>query len=381
MESYVNDSNLSSITSQVNSDGSLQLNIAGRLDSNTTGKIWRQAKNEVEKNSPRNLVIDASGINYCDGAGIALLFELQLHQQKAGKEIEIRGLANEFQQLLDQFKAGEFIEAELEIPGPSNIFEKVGRSSLDILQDFKANISFLGEVMVSLFYAMLHPRSVRWKDFLITSELIGVNAFFIVALVCFLIGLVMAFQSAIPMQQYGAQLFVANLIVIAMFKELGPLMTAWVVNGRSASAFAAELGTMKVNEEIDAMTTMGLEPVRFLVVPRVLAALVMIPILTIFGNLFGLIGGLVVMLSLGFSVVTYINQITSAATYVMLLAGLVKSVVFAFIIGGVGCMEGLRTKTGASAVGDSTTSAVVVGLVMIIFVDGLFGVVYYFLGI
>ncbi|MDA2918333.1 ABC transporter permease [Desulfobacterota bacterium AH_259_B03_O07] len=381
MESYVKDSNLSSITSQVNSDGSLQLNIAGRLDSNTTGKIWRQAKNEVEKNSPRNLVIDASGINYCDGAGIALLFELQLHQQKAGKEIEIRGLANEFQQLLDQFKAGEFIEAEVEVPGPSNIFEKVGRSTLDILQDFKANISFLGEVMVSLFYAMLHPRSVRWKDFLITSELIGVNAFSIVALVCFLIGLVMAFQSAIPMQQYGAQLFVANLIVIAMFKELGPLMTAWVVNGRSASAFAAELGTMKVNEEIDALTTMGLEPVRFLVVPRVLAALVMIPILTIFGNLFGLIGGLVVMLSLGFSVVTYVNQITSAATYVMLLAGLIKSVVFAFIIGGVGCMEGLRTKTGASAVGDSTTSAVVVGLVMIIFVDGVFGVIYYFLGI
>jgi len=381
MESYVKDSNSSSITSQVNSDGGLQLNIAGRLDSNTTGKIWRQAKNEVEKNSPRNLVIDASGINYCDGSGIALLFELQLHQQKAGKEIEIRGLADEFQQLLDQFKPGEFIEAELEIPGPPNIVEKVGRSTLDILQDVKANISFLGKVMVSLFYAMLHPRSVRWKDFLITSELIGVNAFSIVALVCFLIGLVMAFQSAIPMQQYGAQLFVANLIVIAMFKELGPLMTAWVVNGRSASAFAAELGTMKVNEEIDAMTTMGLEPVRFLVVPRVLAALVMIPILTIFGNLFGLIGGLVVMLSLGFSVVTYINQIVSAATYVMLLAGLVKSVVFAFIIAGVGCMEGLRTKTGASAVGDSTTSAVVVGLVMIIFVDGLFGVIYYFLGI
>ncbi len=381
MESYVKDSNSSSITSQVNSDGSLQLDIAGRLDSNTTGKIWRQAKNEVEKNSPRNLVIDASGINYCDGSGIALLFELQLHQQKAGKEIEIRGLADEFQQLLDQFKPGEFIEAELEIPGPPNIVEKVGRSTLDILQDVKANISFLGKVMVSLFYAMLHPRSVRWKDFLITSELIGVNAFSIVALVCFLIGLVMAFQSAIPMQQYGAQLFVANLIVIAMFKELGPLMTAWVVNGRSASAFAAELGTMKVNEEIDAMTTMGLEPVRFLVVPRVLAALVMIPILTIFGNLFGLIGGLVVMLSLGFSVVTYVNQITSAATYVMLFAGLIKSVVFAFIIGGVGCMEGLRTKTGASAVGDSTTSAVVVGLVMIIFVDGLFGVVYYFLGI
>jgi phospholipid/cholesterol/gamma-HCH transport system permease protein len=294
---------------------------------------------------------------------------------------EILGLAEEFQQLFDQFKPSEFIEAKIEASEPSSIFVNVGRQTIDIFRGIEANISFLGEIVVALFYAMLNPKSVRWKDFFITSELIGVNAFSIVALVCFLIGLVMAFQAAIPMQQYGAQLFVADLIVIAMFKELGPLMTAWVVNGRSGSAFAAELGTMKVNEEIDALTTMGLEPVRFLVVPKVLASFVMIPVLTIFGNLFGLIGGLVVMLSLGFTIVTYVDQIVSAATYVMLLAGLIKSVVFAFIIAGVGCMEGLRTKTGASAVGDSTTSAVVIGLVLIIFVDGVFGVIYYFLGI
>ncbi|MFQ5786672.1 MAG: MlaE family ABC transporter permease, partial [Thermodesulfobacteriota bacterium] len=158
-------------------------------------------------------------------------------------------------------------------------------------------------------------------------------------------------------------------------------MTAFVVNGRSGSAFAAELGTMRVNEEIDALDTMGLDPVRFLVVPKVIAALIMIPILTIFGNLFGLIGGLVVMLSLGFTFITYLNQISSAGTYIMLLAGLIKSVVFAFIIAGVGCYQGLQTKTGASAVGESTTSAVVIGLILIIFVDGIFGVIYYYLGI
>lgn len=381
MSKNLQDVNHVTLNTEIVQGGALKLIIRGRLDSSSTGKIWRQSLLAVEKYSPEKVIVNASGVNYCDGTGIALLFELRLKQVKIGKAFEIQGLSEEFQQLFEQFKPGEFMEAKIEEPAPSNIFVDVGIKTIDLFRGIRANISFLGQIIFALYYAALSPRSVRWKDFFITSELIGVNAFSIVALVCFLIGLVMAFQSAIPMEQYGAQLFVANLIVISMFKELGPLMTAWVVNGRSASAFAAELGTMKVNEEIDALTTMGLEPVRFLVVPRVLAALLMIPVLTVFGNLFGLLGGLVVMLSLGFTLVTYMNQIISAATYVMLLAGLIKSVVFAFIIAGVGCMEGLRTKTGASAVGDSTTSAVVIGLVLIIFVDGVFGVIYYFLGI
>lgn len=381
MNNALPDTDPVSLNTEIIEEGSLKLIINGRLDSSSTGKVWREALLSIDKSSPKRVIVDASGVNYCDGTGIGFLFNLQLKQAERGEVFEIRGLAGEFQQLFDQFKPADFVKADIEGLEASNVFVNVGRETIDIFRGTAANISFLGEIMVALFYAILNPKSVRWKDFLITAELIGVNAFTIVALVCFLIGLVMAFQSAVPMEQYGAQLFVANLIVIAMFKELGPLMTAWVVNGRSGSAFAAELGTMKVNEEIDALTTMGLEPVRFLVVPRVLAALVMIPVLTVFGNLFGLIGGLVVMLSLGFTVVTYVNQIISAATYVMLLAGLVKSFVFALIIAGVGCMEGLRTKTGASAVGDSTTSAVVIGLVMIIFVDGIFGVIYYFLGI
>jgi phospholipid/cholesterol/gamma-HCH transport system permease protein len=381
MNETLRDANSVSLNSEIIEDGSLKLVIIGRLDSSSTGKIWRESLFSIDKTSPKRVVVDASGVNYCDGTGIGFLFNLQLKQAQSGGTFEIQGLSGEFQQLFDQFKPSDFVQAEIEEPETSNVFVNVGRETFDIFHGIKANISFLGEIMVALCYAILNPRSVRWKDFLITAELIGVNAFPIVALVCFLIGLVMAFQSAIPMEKYGAQLFVADLIVIAMFKELGPLMTAWVVNGRSGSAFAAELGTMKVNEEIDALTTMGLEPVRFLVVPRLLASLVMIPVLTIFGNLFGLIGGLVVMLSLGFTVVTYVNEIVSAGNFVMLLAGLIKSFVFALIIAGVGCMQGLRTKTGASAVGDSTTSAVVIGLVLIIFVDGVFGVIYYFLGI
>lgn len=225
------------------------------------------------------------------------------------------------------------------------------------------------------------PRS-RWKDVFLVAEKIGLNAISIIALINFIIGLVLAYQSSIPAKRYGGEIFVADLLVLSIFRELGPLMTAIMVNGRTSSAFAAEIGTMEVNEEIDALTTMGLDPVRFLVVPKLIAAIVMIPILTVIGDLFGLIGGGVVMvLALGFPVVTYVNEMVSAATYLDLLGGLFKSIFFAIIIAGIGCLEGLRTKTGAAGVGESTTSAVVRGIILIIILDGIFGVVYFYLGI
>jgi phospholipid/cholesterol/gamma-HCH transport system permease protein len=213
------------------------------------------------------------------------------------------------------------------------------------------------------------------------AELAGVNALPIVALIGFLLGLIMAFQSAIPMRQFGADIFVANLIGLSMLRELGPLVTAILLAGRSGSAFAAELGTMKFREEIDALSTMGLDSVRFLVVPRLLAAVTMTPLLTIFANLFGLIGGAVVMVSLGYPLVTYGNQLLSAVHIRDLVSGLSKSLVFGMVVAGVGCLRGLQTMTGASAVGESTTRAVVSGIILIAIVDGVFAVVFYCLGV
>jgi phospholipid/cholesterol/gamma-HCH transport system permease protein len=194
-------------------------------------------------------------------------------------------------------------------------------------------------------------------------------------------GLIMAFQAAIPLGQFGAQVFVANLIGLAVLRELGPLMTAIVLAGRSGSAFAAELGTMKIREELDALRTMGLEPVRFLVVPRVLAAVFMTPLLTVFANLVGVMGGSVVLLSLGFPLITFFNQVQSAVTYTDLIGGLVKSFAFGILVGAIGCLRGLQTTTGPTAVGESTTRAVVSGIVLIVVADGIFSVVYYYLGI
>jgi phospholipid/cholesterol/gamma-HCH transport system permease protein len=245
----------------------------------------------------------------------------------------------------------------------------------------RALLEFAGELAVAILRAARRPRSVRWSNAWLTAEQAGVDGLPIIALVGFLLGLILAFEAGIAMRRFGAEIFVANLLAISMLRELGPLVTAIILAGRTGSAFAAELGTMKVGEEIDALITMGLEPVRFLVLPRVLAAVTMTPLLTVFANLFGLIGGAVVMQSMGFPLVTYVNQILSAVEMKDFLVGLFKSLVYGIVVAAIGCLRGLQTTTGASAVGQSTTSAVVSGIILIAIVDGVFAVVLNALGL
>jgi phospholipid/cholesterol/gamma-HCH transport system permease protein len=183
------------------------------------------------------------------------------------------------------------------------------------------------------------------------------------------------------MKRFGAEIFVADLIGLSMLRELGPLMTAILLAGRSGAAFAAEIGTMRVNQEVDALTTMGLSPVRFLVTPRIIAALLMTPLLTLFANMVGLLGGALTMQSFSIPLVTFLKQVDSAVTMTDFLAGFGKSFVFAVLIAGIGCMRGLQTKAGASAVGDAATRAVVTGIILLVVVDGLFAVAYYLLDI
>jgi phospholipid/cholesterol/gamma-HCH transport system permease protein len=241
----------------------------------------------------------------------------------------------------------------------------------------KRLLEFIGELAATMFYAARHPRLVRWRDAWLVAEQAGVNALPVIALIGLLLGLILAFQSAMSLRRFGADIFVANLIGVSMLREMGPLMTAIILAGRSGSAFAAEIGTMKVREEIDALTTMGLEPVRFLVLPRVLAAVVITPVLTVFAIGFGLFGGGVVMRSLGYPFVAYVNQMLTAVTVADLRNGLIKSLAYGIVVAAIGCLRGLQTMTGASAVGQSTTNAVVSGIVLIAIVDGIFALVYY----
>ncbi len=361
--------------------GNLKLTIQGRLDSDAVSQIWSEAFKKLSDAKPSLLEVDAADIEYCDGAGAALLLQLKQKQEKENRQFLIKGLKTEFEQLIKLFDPGQISEYSPEKFSLKRFMERTGDIGSQIWNDLKTQISFLGELFVKFFSTILKPGTLRWSDTFLIAEKSGADAVGITCMLGFLIGLILSFQSAIAMQKFGAQIYVADLIVISLFRELGPLITAIVFAARSGSAYAAEIGTMKVNEEIDAMTTMGIDPVKYLAVPRMIAGIFMMPLLTMFNLLFGLIGCGLVMLSLGFPLATYLNRIQEAATLVDLAGGMAKTLVFGSMIAGIGCLKGLQTGTGASAVGDSATKAVVSSIIAIVVVDGIFSVVYFYLGI
>ncbi|MHC4439267.1 MAG: ABC transporter permease [Planctomycetota bacterium] len=372
---------VASLNCQTLKEGKLQLIISGRLDADSTSKLWPEAVKKISDSKPNTLEIDATEVNYCDGAGVALLLELKRRQQENKGSIQIEGLKPDFKQLMTLFDPGQLSKPERQSPLFRRVAEQTGKALVDFLRELQSQITFAGEICVKLTYTLFNLGSLRWKDTFLIAEKSGADAVGITALLGFLIGVILAFQSAIAMGKYGAEIYVADLVVIVIFRELGPLLTAFVLAARTGSAFAAEIGTMKVNEEIDALTTMGLEPVRFLVIPRILAAVFVTPLVTMFNNLCGIIGCGLVMLSFGFSPIILMNQIQGAGNLTDLFGGLAKTFVFGFLIASIGCLRGLQTKTGASAVGDSATQAVVSSIIAIVIVDGVFAVVYYFLGI
>ena len=359
----------------------LLLTISGQLNADGTAALWARTVTLLAREKPARVTVEASGIAYCDGTGISLLLEIERSLLAVDGKCTIQGLRPEFRNLLEQFTPAYFAKIASENPRPCCLPTETGRAAVRTWQTMRALISFVGELSAALLRAVPQPRLIRWRDVWLIMEKAGVDALPIVALISFLVGLIMAFQAAIPMRYFGAEIYVANLIGLSVLRELGPLMTAIILAGRSGSAFAAELGTMKINEEIDALTTMGLDPVPFLVVPRVLAALFITPLLTLFANLFGLAGGSIVLLSLGYPMVAYVRQVQMAVSWVDLSGGLFKSLIFGLIVAAIGCLHGLRTEFGPSAVGNAATRAVVSAIILIVVSDGIFSVLFYYLGI
>lgn len=362
-------------------DGSRELRLAGRLDAYSIAGVWWQARAEVQRMRDRRIVIDATAVDYCDGGGVAMLVDLLRQERPPTAPVVVRGLKREFQTLLDQFDPASLRAPAGAPPERLRSVEEIGRAALIVERDIVTQIAFIGETSSAIWYAIRNPHRVRWKDVWYTCEQVGVNALPIVALISFLLGLIIAFQSAVPMRQYGAELFVADLVGLSILRELGPLMTAILLAGRSGAAFAAEIGTMKVNEELNALTTMGLDPVRFLVVTRILAALLTVPLLTLFADVIGIFGGAVTMVSFNIPILAYLREIDTLVDVKDLWAGLAKAPAFAILIAGIGCLRGLQTQSGASAVGISATRAVVSGIILLVVVDGIYAFIYYLLDI
>jgi phospholipid/cholesterol/gamma-HCH transport system permease protein len=295
--------------------------------------------------------------------------------------VAVQHLRPPFDALLAQFDAKR-LEHDLDPPPPRiPVIEEIGRAAQHVVRDVRLQIAFIGETSAALLDAVRHPQRVRWREVWRIAERAGVDALPIVALISFLLGMILAFQSAVPMKRFGAEIFVADLIGLSMLRELGPLMTAILLAGRSGAAFAAEIGTMRVNQEVDALTTMGLDPVRFLVTPRIIALVMMAPLLALFANVVGLVGGAVTMQTFGIPFIAFFREADVAVNLKDFLAGFIKTFFFAILIAGIGCLRGLQTAAGASAVGDAATRAVVSCIVMLVVVDGLFALAYYMLDI
>lgn len=356
----------------------LEIRLSGRLDAAGTAGFWEQCVAAVQKVPPGGEVrLDLGGVEYLDGAGVGLLLDLR---RQTTAQVTWKNLPQTYARLLAPL---ENIPLPKTFAAPSRhqpLPTYFGRLAVGLLEDLRAQVAFVGQILVWSLRAFLQPRSVRWCETWRIFQIVGNNALFIVLMIGFLMGMIMAFQAAMSLKQFGVEIFTVNLVALAMLRELGAIMTAIVVAGRSGTAFAAEIGTMKVNEEVNALTTMGLDPARFLVFPRVLAGVFATPLLTVYANLAGIAGGLFVVWTLGYTWPAMMTQLTSAVGFEDVLVGMSKSVVFGFLIATVGCLRGLQTGSGALAVGASTTRAVVTSIILIIITDGLFAVVFYTLG-
>lgn len=349
----------------------------GDLTANSVGALWGAIR--LPEN-PGELHVDLSGLGACDGAGIAFLYGLKSRIEALGGTCAFDAAPEGVVSVLTAY---EQAASAIQPPAPAarpSLAVRTGRFTHEVAVECVRTLAYIGELTVDCAAALLRPSLVRRGDFMLTLEQAGARAIPVVMLIGFLLGLILAFQSAMPMRMFGAEVYVGGLVGISIVRELGPLITAILLTGRSGSAFAAEIGTMKVNEEIDALETMGLDPVRFLALPRVLAGTIAMPILSLFGTFAGLLGGWVVMTSLGFPLSVYISQIKNFVTVGDLLGGLIKALFFGLLVSAVGCRCGLEAGRDAGAVGQSTTRSVVTGIVLIAVADGVFAVLFYVMG-
>jgi phospholipid/cholesterol/gamma-HCH transport system permease protein len=353
----------------------------GRLTATAVTATAARVIEPIYRLKPQEVTLNGSELSYCDGAGIGLIGAVRRAASIGGGVVRFSGFSNDLQALIDMSALPDASAPQLRPPTTPGLVTQVGIGAAHVLDDIRAMIAFLGELVASLVWSICHPRHVRWRDLWIVAEKVGVNAVPVLSLLGLLMGVILAFQSAVPMERYGARDAVPAVVAIAVLRELGPLITAVLLAGRSGSAFAAEIGTMKITEEISALESMGIHPVRFLAVPRVIAAMIMTPLLCVVCNAMGIIGGFLVMAGFGYTALRYAHAIKNVSDLSDLLGGVGKTIVFALLVAGVGCLRGMRTASGPGAVGDSTTRAVVAGIVLVLLADGVFGVLFYYLRI
>ncbi|WP_286191876.1 MlaE family lipid ABC transporter permease subunit [Roseomonas genomospecies 6] len=326
--------------------------------------------------------LDLSRLDAMDTVGAYLLSALSDRLKAAGHAVDLAAVRPEHAALFDAVReVGPAPVEREEKPHPIlDMLERTGRTAVEGLREGRDLLSFLGLITITFGRLLLNPRRLRFRAVMFHIEQTGLNALPILGLLSFLIGVVLAFQGADQLRRFGAELFVVNLLGVSILREIGILMTAIIVAGRSGSAFTAQIGTMKVNQEVDAISTLGLDVVELLVVPRALALMITLPLLAFYADIMGLFGGAVMSYAtLDITFGQFIRQLHGAVTLPHFLVGLVKAPVFALVIALVGCYEGLKVSGSAESVGTLTTKSVVESIFLVIVLDAVFSVLFSFL--
>jgi len=357
-------------------DNTLLLHLAGNWTIHTAAPAVTEVQQQLDASPPvRRLAFETRELGAWDSR--LLTFLRQVLEASASRQtvVDQQGLPEGVRRLLALAAAVPEREGARRGAARLSWLAGIGTAVLNVWQGAVAMLTFLGEVILACGRLVIGQARFRWVDLALFVQESGVQALGIVSLISFLIGLILAFMGAVQLRQFGAQIFVADLVGLGMTREMGAVMTGIIMAGRTGAAFAAQLGTMQVNEEIDALQTMGIPAMEFLVLPRMLALMLMMPLLCAYANLMGMLAGLLIGTGLlNLSMIEYINETRRAVHLFDFGLGLGKSVIFGALVALAGCLRGMQCGRSASAVGAAATSAVVSGIVWIIAADGLFAV-------
>jgi phospholipid/cholesterol/gamma-HCH transport system permease protein len=365
------------------SDGTLTLRCRGDWTAETAGAIDRDLRS-LGAQPASSATIDVGGIGRLDTTGAWLIERTRRALTAAGSAVETAGADDSKRLLLDRLSelAREPPAEDISYSGLSRLLYSVGNATIEVFKESVDLLNFLGLATLKSWRVMASPKRFRFTAFVAHLENAGFNALPIVGLLSFVIGIVLAYQGADQLRRFGAEIFTVDLLGISILREMAILMTAIIIAGRSGSAFTAQIGTMQVNEEIDAMRTIGLDPVEVLVLPRAFALIVALPLLTIYADFMGLLGGAAMAMAvLDITSTQFVERLHEAVPLWAFWVGLIKAPIFGFVIALIGCREGLKVSGSAESVGRQTTRSVVISIFMIMVLDGIFSVFFSTVGV
>jgi phospholipid/cholesterol/gamma-HCH transport system permease protein len=364
-------------------EGLLRISAAGAWETTQLARVDRELRSAAARPA-RAVRIDLSGLQMLDTAGAWLLYRTLKTLRAQGLAVEFVGAKPDYQALIDSIAANDR-EQVLQRAHPHTLLallDDTGRAFVHGLAELGGLLSFLGVTVVTWARVLARPRRMRMTALFVQMERGGLNALPIVGLLSFLIGVVLAYQGADQLRRFGAEIFTVNLVGISVLREMGILLAAILVAGRSGSAFAAQIGTMQVNEEVDAMRTIGLDPIEVLVLPRVIALVIVLPLLTVYADLMGIAGGaLMSWATLDISLTQFLERLRSAVPLWAFWVGMIKAPVFGLLIALTGCRAGLRVTGSAESVGQQTTQSVVIAIFLVIVMDAIFSIFFSTVGV